>query len=62
MIGIDKAPMQEEFEEAQRGGTDLDKKVIKVGELNKLANEDLILSIKTISTVRKVAFRFLEEC
>ena len=39
-----------------QGDTDINKKVIKLGELNKLAHEDLILSIITSSTMGKVAF------
>ena len=59
MSGIDKSPMQEEYENALKGDMDLDKKIIKLGELNKLAYEDLILSIKTNSSVGKVAFRLV---
>ena len=38
------------------GDTDLDKKIIKLGELNELAYEDLILSINNSASVEKVAF------
>ena len=38
------------------GDDDLDKKIVKLGELNELAHEDLILSINTSSSVGKVAF------
>ena len=47
MSGIDKSPMQEEYENALKGDMDLDKKIIKLGELNELAYEDQILSINT---------------
>ena len=56
MVEINKVPTQEEFEEAQECGTDLDKMVIKLAELNELAQKDLILSIRTSSTVGKVVF------
>ena len=55
-VGVDKVPMQEEFEEAQKGDMDLDKKVVKLNELNELAYKDLILSINTSSSVGKVVF------
>ena len=32
---------------------------VKLGELNELAYEDLILSINTISSVRKIAFHLV---
>ena len=54
--GMDKIPMQNEYDNALKGGMDLDTKIIKLGELNELAYEDFILSIKTSSSVGKVAF------
>ena len=54
--GMDKIPTQEEYENALEGDDDLNKKIIKLGELNELAYEDLILSINTSSSVGKVAF------
>ena len=56
MSGVNKNPMQKEYENALMGDTDLDKKIMKVGKLNKLAYKDLILSINTYSLVGKVAF------
>ena len=41
---------------ALEGDTDLNKKIIKLGDLNELAYEDLILSINTCSSVGKGAF------
>ena len=32
--GVDKIPMQEEYEIALEGHDDLDKKIVKLGELN----------------------------
>ena len=56
MSGVDKFPTQEESENAFEGDTDLDEKIVRLGKLNKLAYEDLILSINTSSSVGKVAF------
>ena len=54
--GVDKSPMQEEYKSALEGDDDVNKKIVKLGELNGLAYEDLILSINTSSSVGKVAF------
>ena len=54
--GVDKIPTQDEYESALDKDEDLNKKIIKLGELNKLAYEDLILSINTSFSVGKVAF------
>ena len=43
------------------GDIDLDKKVIQLGVLNEIANEALILSINTSSSVGKVAFGLVQE-
>ena len=40
--GVDKIPTQEEYKSALEGDKDLDKKIVKLGELNELAYEDLI--------------------
>ena len=48
--------MQEEYENALEGDMVLNKKIIKLDELNELAYENLILSINTSSSVGKVAF------
>ena len=53
--GVDKNPMQE-YDDVLEGDDDLDKKIIKLGELNELAYKDLILSINTSSSVGKFAF------
>ena len=57
--GVDKIPMQSEYNDVFKGKADLNKKFIKLGELNELAYEDLILSINTNSSVRKVTFRLV---
>ena len=56
MQGMDKSPMQHQYEEVLKGNEDLNKKIVKLGELNKLSYEDLILSINTSSSFCKVAF------
>ena len=56
MTGMKKIPTQDECEEALKGNDDLNKKNVEIGELNKLAHKDLILSIDTSSFVGKVAF------
>ena len=56
MLGMDKIPTQDKYENALIGNIDLDKKILKLSELNKLAYEDLILSINTSSSVGKVEF------
>ena len=53
---VDKIPMQEEYQNALEGDEGLDKKIVKLGELNELAYEDLILLINTSSSVGKVGF------
>ena len=47
--GVDKIPAQEEYENALKGDMDLNKKIIKLGELNEVAYCNLILSIKFLS-------------
>ena len=48
-----------EYEEALEGDTDICKEIIKFGELNKLAYEDLILAIDTSSSVGNLAFKLV---
>ena len=50
--------MQEEFEVAQKGNTDFDKKFVDWGELNELAYEDIILSINASYAVSKVTLQW----
>ena len=52
--GVDKIPTQEKYESALEGDEDLDKKIVKLGELNELTYEDLVLLINTSSSVCKV--------
>ena len=40
---VNKIPMREEYQNAMEGGTDLDKKDIKLHKVNKLAYEDLVM-------------------
>ena len=46
--------MQEEYENVLVGDTELNKKILKLGEFNELAYEDLILSINTNFSVEKL--------
>ena len=48
--------MQEEYDSALEGDDNLNKKIVRLGELNELAYEDLILSINTSFSMGKVAF------
>ena len=48
--------MQEEYKSLLEGDEDLDKKIVKLGELNELAYKDLILWINTSPPVGKIAF------
>ena len=57
---MNKIPTQEEYENAPKGDTDLNKKIIKLGKFNELAFEDHILSINTSSSFRKVAFGLVQ--
>ena len=51
-----KIPFQDEYENALKEGTDLDKIIVKLGELNDLSYKDLILLINTSSAVGEFAF------
>ena len=42
MSGMGKIPTQDEYKNSLEGDMDLDKKIIKLGELNHLAFEDFI--------------------
>ena len=48
-VKVDKISMQSEFEKALEGSNDLDKEILKLGDQNKMACEDLILSINLLS-------------
>ena len=57
--GVDKIPMQEEYENDLESDMDLDNKIIKLGDLNQLACENLILPISTNSSMGYIAFRLV---
>ena len=40
--GVDKIPTQEEYDEALEGNNNLDKRIVKLGELNELAYEGAV--------------------
>ena len=53
---MDEIPIKDEYENTLEIYMDLKRKIIKLGELNKLVYEDLILSINT-----KVAFGLVKK-
>ena len=56
MPGMDKIPTHDEYENSLEGNEEVNKKIVKLGELNKLVYDDFFLSINTSSSVGKVAF------
>ena len=52
--------MQEKYEDALESKTDLDKKIVKPGNLNELAHENLMLWVNTSSTVKNIAFGLVQ--
>ena len=62
LTGKAKAPTQTEFNAAESGSSEDDKKVKKLGELNELGYEDLILSINGSTKAGKVAFNLVKNC
>ena len=56
---MDKIPIQDEYENALEGDKDLDKKIVKLDELNELAYEDLILLLNPNSSVGRVTFELV---
>ena len=52
--------MQEEYEDDLEGKTDLDKRIIKLSNLNQLAYEDLILLVNASSAVRNAVFGLIQ--
>ena len=61
-LGKVKIPTQDELTAVEDGGSDSDKKVPKIGDLNKLGYQDLILSINGESTAGRVAFNLVKKC
>ena len=51
MSGMDKIPTQDEYKNAMEGHMDVNEEIIKLGELNKLTHDDIVLSINTSSSV-----------
>ncbi len=45
LLGRDKVKMQEQLVLAETSSSDSDKEILKLGELNELAYEDIVLSI-----------------
>jgi len=61
-VGVDKVPTQTEFEAAEHGSSVQDEAVKKLGKLNVLAYEDILLSIDTKTAAGKVAFNLVNTC
>ena len=61
-IGEDKVPMKEMYDDALEANMGFDKKIAKLFELNKLAYENLILSINTRTAVDKMALGLGKGC
>ena len=62
LLGSEKVPTQEQIDLAKSSSSSTDKKIIKLGELNKLAYEDIVLSINHMSSSGKVAFILIKNC
>lgn len=62
LLGTEKVPTQEQIELAETSTSAPDKKIIKLGELNELAYEDIVLSINHTSSAGKVAFSLIKNC
>ena len=60
IVEVDKISMQYEFEQVLEDGTETDKKIVKLGEHNKLSDDDLILSVKSDSCNKKVGFGLVQ--
>ena len=50
MVGEDKMPTQDKYDNDLNGDSELDRKVVKLGQLNELACKNLIVSISTNAT------------
>ena len=61
-VGVDKMPTQTEYEMVILGTSFEDKAVTKLGELNVLAYEDILLSIGAKTAARKVTFNLVNTC
>ncbi len=62
LLGRDKVPMQDQLELAEDSSSESNKKIIKLGELNKLAYKDIVLSINHTTSSGKVAFSLIKNC
>ena len=60
MSGVDKIPMQDEYENVLKGDMDLKERNIKIGELNELAYNNSISSFNTSFSIGKVAFGLVQ--
>ena len=53
LSGMDEIPTQDKYENALECDMDLNKKIVKLGELNELSKEDSILLISSSSSADK---------
>ena len=60
-LGKEKIPIQDELIAVEASTSDDDKKVKKLGELNELGYEDLILLINGTKPAGKVAFKIVKD-
>ena len=58
-LALDIITVQEEYDEALEGNTDLNRNLIKLGDLIELVYKDLFLAINTSSLVDKALFRLV---
>ncbi len=54
--------MQEQLDFVESSSSDSDKKIPKLGELNQLSYEDIVLSINHTTSSSKVAFSLIKNC
>ncbi len=58
-VGVDKVPTQTMFKMAEHGSSVQDAAIKKLGKINVLPNEDILLSIDTKTAPGKVAFNLV---
>ena len=61
MAGVDKIPTKDDYKNALEDDMDLNKNIVKLGELHELAYDDLIVSTNTNSSVGEVAFGLVRD-
>ena len=61
-VGVDKVPTQSEDEMAELRSSVQDEAVKKLGKLNVLTYEDILMSIDTKTAAGKVAYNLVNTC